>query len=415
MIKEVHIPLFDVTICLSNAIDLISPTVFNHHKQVAYIAAAIADEFGLSKEEQGEIIIAGTLHDIGAMSLQERLDTLNFELDSPYQHAETGYLLLKTYAPFAKIADIVRYHHLPWRENRKPVPLGSYILHLADRVAVLVDHHREILGQVEGIVRIIEKESGNKFMPDLVKAFTDIAGRESFWLDIVSPMLTPVLTRKAKLINIELDIKGITDLTRLISRIIDFRSRFTAIHSSGVAATAEKLAGLVGLSKLECQMIRIAGYLHDLGKLAIPREILEKPAKLSALEYRIIKSHPFYTYRLLEGINGLATINAWASLHHERQDGTGYPFHYNSKNLLLGSRIVAVADTFTAITEDRPYRQGMPPNKALQVLQKMAENSALDDNLVAVMEGNFKAVNSVRIAAQAEAAGEYHKFRLPQD
>lgn len=412
MFKELQIPLFDVTMCLSNAIDLVSPKLVNHHKQVAYISSSIAAEFGLLKEEQREILIAGALHDIGAMSLKERLGALKFELDSPHQHAELGYLFLKTYEPFSKIAFLVRYHHISWSEvSENAVPLGSHILHLADRVAVLIDPHQEILGQVNKICETIRNESGRKFMPDLVNAFISLADKESFWLDLVSPTLTMVLNARAKAISIDLDIKGLTELSKLISRIIDFRSRFTAIHSTGVAATAEELARLVGLSKLECMMIRIAGYLHDLGKLAIPLEILEKPAKLSDREFRIVKSHTFYTYRLLEGIEGLATINAWASFHHERLDGRGYPFRQDSKNLLLGSRIIAVADVFTALTEDRPYRQGISSDQALQILQEMADSSAIDGNLVSIMTQHHKEVNSVRIAAQLEATSEYQKVR----
>lgn len=416
MIKELQVPLFDVTMCLSNAIDLVSPNLVNHHKQVAYISSSIAAEFGLSKEEQRELLLAGALHDIGAMSLKERLETLKFELNSPHQHAELGYHVLKTYGPFSKIAFLVRYHHVLWsKASENAVPLGSHILHLADRVSVLVDPYQEVLGQVNEICKTISKESGRKFMPDLVNAFIKLSDKESFWLDIVSPTLTSVLNGRAKAISIDLDIKGLTELTKLISRIIDFRSRFTAIHSTGVAATAEKLASLVGLSKLECMMIRIAGYLHDLGKLAIPLEILEKAAGLSDGEFRIIKSHPFYTYRLLEGIEGMATINAWASFHHERLDGRGYPFRQDSKNLLLGSRIIAVADVFTAITEDRPYHKGRSSDQALQILQAMAERSAIDGNLVSILTQNYEEVNSVRIAAQLEATSEYQKFARDLD
>ena len=200
-------------------------------------------------------------------------------------------------------------------------------------------------------------------------------------------------------------------MSKLFSYIIDFRSRFTATHSSGVAASSEALSRLVGFSERECRMMRIAGHLHDLGKLAVPAEILEKPAKLTEDEFNIIRSHTFYTYRILEPIGDLDVINTWGSFHHERLDGSGYPFHHKAQDLSLGSRIMAVADVFTAITEDRPYRKEMPSERALQVLQQMADSSALDSNIVSLLRVHFDEINSSRIAAQAGASKEYQEFR----
>jgi len=156
--------------------------------------------------------------------------------------------------------------------------------------------------------------------------------------------------------------------------------------------------------------MKIAGYLHDLGKLAVPSEILEKPAKLTEDEFNIIKSHPFYTYRILETISDLDVINIWASFHHERLEAKGYPFHNKGEDLSLGSRIMAIADVFTAITEDRPYRKKMTSDEALQVLREMAENSTLDSNLVSTLRLHYDEVNSLRIAAQAAASKECQEF-----
>ncbi|MCM8763776.1 MAG: HD domain-containing protein [Candidatus Omnitrophica bacterium] len=210
---------------------------------------------------------------------------------------------------------------------------------------------------------------------------------------------------------IELDMTGLINLAKLFYRIIDFRSRFTATHSIGVAMTAKALSKLIGFSERECQMMEIAGYLHDLGKLEIPAEILEKPAKLTEDEFNIIKSHTYYTYSILKTISDLDLINDWPSFHHERLDGKGYPFHHKSRDLSIGSRIMAVADVFTAISEERPYRKGMSSDKALQVLQQMAQDSALDAHVVSTLAIHFNQANSIRITVQASASKEYHEFR----
>src|SRR5690606_8284531 len=114
-----------------------------------------------------------------------------------------------------------------------------------------------------------------------------------------------------------LNLDELIKLSEVFAYIIDFRSPFTANHSLGVAQVARKLAELAGFSENECKMMLIAGYLHDIGKLAISNEILEKPEKLETDEFNIIKSHVFYTYRTLESIKEFETINIWASLHHE--------------------------------------------------------------------------------------------------
>lgn len=421
MIKEPRIQIFDLIMSLSRAIDLVSPAVVNHHMQVACIALSIGRELNLPAAQLNEQVLAGSLHDIGAFSLKERIATLQFELENPHGHAEAGFLLLKDYGPFSSAAGIVRFHHVPWAGGAgcefsgQKVPKGSHILHLADRVAVLIGKQQEVLGKAGRICEMVEEQSGKMFMPDLVEAFRNLAAKESFWLDAASPSPDSVLPLRLALPAVELDMEELLNLARLFSHIIDFRSRFTATHSSGVAASAELLARFVGFSERECRMMRIVGYLHDLGKLAVPAEILEKPSELTKPEFDIIRSHTYYTYRILEPIADLYEINIWASFHHERLDGSGYPFHHKGQDLPLGSRIMAVADVFTAITEDRPYRKGMPEERTMQVLQQMADGSALDSNIVSLLRLHFDEINSCRMEAQAGSAEEYKKFLQPVD
>ncbi|MCG0276504.1 MAG: HD domain-containing protein, partial [Thermosediminibacteraceae bacterium] len=378
MIKEPKIQLLDLIMSLSEAVDLISPAAANHHFKVAYIAFSLGTELQLPVEQLTELVLAGILHDIGALSLKERLEALQFEFQNPHQHAEKGYLLLKNYTPFRKVAELILYHHVSWNFGAgaeykgKEVPKGSHIIHLADRVAILIGGQQEVLGQAKEILKRVESQSGKMFMPELVEAFKSLAFKESFWLEAASPSIGSILSNRIMLPTLELDMEKLTDIAKLFSQIIDFRSRFTATHSSGVAASAELLAKLAGFSGRECQMMRIAGYLHDLGKLAVPPEILEKPRQLTKEEFEIIRCHPFFTYRILEPLKELYEITTWASFHHERLDGNGYPFHYSGHDLPLGARIMAVADVFCAITEDRPYRKGMTKEEALNVLDEMA-------------------------------------------
>jgi HD-GYP domain-containing protein (c-di-GMP phosphodiesterase class II) len=422
MLRELDIPLFDMLGGLDTAMDLVSPLLVDHHKRVACVAASLAVALELPAAEQHTLLVAGMLHDIGTLSLRERLDCLDFEKTVPQEHAHRGFALIDGFepftgfAPFAGVAPLIRFHHMPWRDGEgasfrgEPVPPGAHILHLADRVAVLLGAGPVSAAQADLIGERIQAVSGSVFVPLLVEALLDLPDREEFLHAALSPSLDAILARWAGGMRVHLDLTGLSALARLFGEIIDFRSSFTATHSRGVAATAEALAGFSGLSETECRMMRIAGYLHDLGKLAVPVELLEKQGPLSEEEFAVVRSHSSHTYRILEGIPGMETINAWGAFHHERLDGAGYPFHRNAAGLPLGSRIVAVADTFTAVTEDRPYRLGMSADKAVTLLQKMAAEKALDARVVDTLVANFDAVNGVREAAQAAAAGEFLQF-----
>jgi HD-GYP domain-containing protein (c-di-GMP phosphodiesterase class II) len=244
----------------------------------------------------------------------------------------------------------------------------------------------------------------------MVDAFERISSREYFWFEAGSHALESVLRRRVRWQQMELNMDRLTDLAYMLCRLIDFRSEYTATHSSGVAASAVALAKLVGFSEQECRLMRVAAFLHDLGKLAVPLEILEKPGRLEDVERDVMRSHAFYTYHILEAIEGLDVITTWSSMHQERLNGSGYPFHRVERDLPLGARVLAVADVFTALTEDRPYRKGMPKEHAVSVLKRMASENELDGAIVSLLRLNFDTINNSRVDAQEAAIQDYQNF-----
>ncbi len=419
LIGNIRVKLSDLIFSFSRALDFVNPAMTNHHMRVAIIASEIAKEFGVSRQEIVDIFLASTLHDIGAFSLKDRLTTLEFEVKNPQLHAERGYVLLKDKGLniFSDIARIIRYHHTPWEGGRgsyflsnagdEKIPAGSHIIHLADRIEVLIDKQRDALSQSKRIVEVIKARSNKAFMPELVSAFESLSAKEYFWFDAASPEIDQIVSDRSLLPEVDLDIDSLLKISGLFSHIIDYRSPFTAVHSAGVSAVATLLAQMIGFSDIECKLMSVAGYLHDIGKLAVPAEILEKPAKLSVEEFNVMKSHVYHSYRILKTVAGFDIINLWASFHHERIDGNGYPFHLSGGELSIGSRVMAVADVLTALTEDRPYRKGISGEDALKIIEDMAKNNNLDQSIVGIAGIYFRHLNDIRINAQSKAAAEY--------
>jgi HD-GYP domain-containing protein (c-di-GMP phosphodiesterase class II) len=124
-----------------------------------------------------------------------------------------------------------------------------------------------------------------------------------------------------------------------------------------------------------------------------------------------MRTHVYYTYHILNPIEALGQITSWGALHQERLDGSGYPFGLGADKIPFGARVMAVADVFTGITEDRPYRAGMSEGEARRVLEEMAAKNALDARLVGMLLENFGEINRARAEAQAQAVGEYDDFR----
>ena len=413
MYGRIKVSLINIALCLTELTDLVNAALSDHHKRVAYIAYRIGEKLGYPVSDLRDITLAGLLHDIGAFSLEERRAIMVGEGPQSFSHAFKSAKLLEGFDQLHHASKIIKYHHLNW-ENGKGQYFGNekvdekcHILHLADRIAISIGSQVHVLNQAKNIESKISGLSGTYFKKEHIDAFSELAKQEQFWLDIVYEPLLDILPEMLSSPEMILDLDQQISIAKLFANVIDFRSPITANHSRGVAASAEHLARLMNFSPMECQMMLIAGYLHDLGKIAVPSEILEKPAKLDVKEFSVMRSHTYYTYRVLNKIKALQPITEWAAFHHERLDGTGYPFRLKDVELSLGARIMAVADVFTAVSEDRPYRHGMEKEKVVKVLKSMSKNNALCPNVTAVMLEHFDEINDTRIHAQVKSQKDY--------
>jgi HD-GYP domain-containing protein (c-di-GMP phosphodiesterase class II) len=287
-------------------------------------------------------------------------------------------------------------------------------VHLADRLSVSIDENKEILAQIPSIMKSIENNQ-SIFHPDTLVALNKLEKLEYFWIETCSLPIYNVLPGRMHFTRKIIDLETLRSFAKVVANIIDYRSRFTSTHSSGVAAVALELTTISGFSERECKMMEIAGFLHDLGKLAVSNDILEKNGALTYEEVNEMRKHTYFTYVALNKIKGLEHISTWAAYHHEKLNGNGYPFHVKGEDFPKLARIMAVADIVTAITEDRPYRLGMKSEEAVKILTNMVENGAIDKGTVKIVKENFSRVNDVRIKAQQDALQEYISFRNEAD
>jgi putative nucleotidyltransferase with HDIG domain len=152
-------------------------------------------------------------------------------------------------------------------------------------------------------------------------------------------------------------------------RVVDAKDTYAGAHSQSVSRLAEGIARSLDLEEDVVEQVRLAGLLHDLGKIAIPDAILQKPSRLDPDELRTMREHADLGYRLLEGL-GVSPVDRWIRHHHEWWDGSGYPLGLTGDEIPLGSRVILVADAFDAMTSDRVYRAAGSAEAAIAELRR---------------------------------------------
>ena len=168
-----------------------------------------------------------------------------------------------------------------------------------------------------------------------------------------------------------------------LARAVDARDAYTGSHSERVADLAARIATRLGIDREQVELTRLAGSLHDLGKLAIPEEILRKPGPLSEAERLVLERHPQIGFRMLESL-GVDPVADWVLHHHERWDGSGYPDGVGGEEIPLGARIIFVADAYDAMTSDRVYRGRLTDDEAIAELDRCA-GTQFDPDIVAAL------------------------------
>jgi HD-GYP domain-containing protein (c-di-GMP phosphodiesterase class II) len=386
---EPVVDLTQVAFALSDALDLVGAGLVQHGKRVAVMSAHVAEALDLPDGERDDLFLSALLHDCGVSRTSvHRALIRNFDWEGAPEHCRVGADLLRGFPPLRRHAEVVLLHHTPHSDPLlRSVPpraaRDANLVLIADRTDALLASSagEDPLVAKERIRRSIAGRRGTTFAPPIVDAFLEASDPESFWLELEPHHLERELAERG---GRPRPISGgdLRELAAMFARVVDAKSPFTAEHSAGVARLSELLGAEAGLSPQVCRRLELAGLLHDLGKLRVPDEILDKPARLDAREFALMERHSFETWQILRRIDALRDVASWAAWHHEQLSGAGYPFHRRDGEIPLPARIVAVADVFQALAQDRPYRAALAVPEIVRILREMAADGALDPGVV---------------------------------
>jgi len=424
---ESRIRLSEVIASLSCALDITEGQPEGHAARTALIGMRLAEEIGLDHAEREPLFYALLLKDLGCSSNaakmsylfgadDQRLKRDVKTIDWPKMKESARYLVshaLPDARPWERAmrvislalqgskgprqlvetrcergASIARSLGFPegtaiairqldehWNGKGHPdglrheeISIGARIANLAQTVEVFWRERG-----IQAAVQIARDRRKRWFDPALVDAFVTLHEEASFWEQLTTSDPTAAVAKLAPEDDIHYIDEGELDrIAEAFAQVVDAKSPWTFKHSAGVARIASGIAATIGFDAEDVRRVRRMGLLHDLGKLGVSNLILDKPGKLTAEEFDALRAHPADSERILERIACFANYAPLAGAHHERIDGRGYFRGVPSRDLPLAARILTVADIFEALTAARPYRDGMPREKALAILQKDA-------------------------------------------
>ena len=411
--------LTDMLYALSFALDKVETELLGidtgHGKRVACLALLMGKEAGLAEEELRDFVGCCILHDNALTEfIHEELSNSMVNQDLSLQfsdiveskgtevnchHCIIGEENIRLLPFRTDVKDIILYHH----ENAdgsgalgrtvSETPLKSQILHLADMVDMTSRLTNMTTIEFDEIRRWVQEQSGHLFSEKAAKLFLQAIKFDRLRY-LQEKGVLAYLHEELQTTVCDYSDEEIRNIAGLFAKIVDYKSAFTRAHSRGVAEKAEVMAHYYGFNDEKTIRYYFAGAMHDIGKLVVSNDILEKPGKLTNNEFLEMKNHAAATYYILSQMKEIPDIRGWASNHHEKLNGTGYPQGLTEDNLSFEEQLMTCIDIYQALTEKRPYKDGMSHEKSISIMQDMAHKGEL----------NHKIVSDMSIAMLAEGA-----------
>ena len=397
----------DVNEIIRKTLSIINPKIMNHGDVTGYILFKMLEcEQRYTEQELVDYTMLGILHDIGLYKEANVKNVVDFETKNLWPHSIYGFLFLKYLSPMGDKAEIVLYHHLDYNKHSLIQSRYKHIiecLNLADKMDTFLHLTEENLER------------------DYFKLYRDIkfsgAALDLFWraeerFGITSNLADGSYRKEmeellAKRAFSEQYKKGFLEM---LVYTIDFRSEHTVVHTLATVNFAQQLGRLKRLSGKDLRDLYYGALLHDLGKIAIPLNILESPGRLSDQDMKIMKAHVRITEMILEGIvdNDVLQI---AVRHHEKLDGSGYHKGLTGDQLTVPQQIVAVADILSALYGKRSYKDAFPKEKIQSIIQGDADNGKISKSTVDCLMSHYDQVIAEFEKEKENTIGLYLKIK----
>lgn len=420
---EYRLALRELIVALGSALDYVGIDDVYHGRRVAVMAYSCAQHAGWPDAELQKLLIAGLLHDCGVSSTDVHRHLVSeWSWPGVEAHALRGETLLANCALLAEYARVVRYHHTDWRvlqtlDEPEWVKRHANLLFLVDRADALRaqwlrDSPPDTVPPVTWWGACLARHAGQEFDPALCALFSQVSGNDAFWLQQEGDAMESFFDDWCRALPAQpIPFAALNELGLMFARIVDSKSPFTSTHSHGVQAVASALAQQLGLPAAEQEAVTLAALLHDLGKLRISDALLHKQAAFTEAERQTMRRHAYDTWLILKRIHGFEEIARLAAMHHETLDGHGYPEGLGASALPLAARLIAVADVFQALVQNRPYRASLSLQEVQGLMLQMVIQQKLDPDLVGLL---FEAGEHYQaLARQAELVVTPAADRLP--
>lgn len=386
---------------VNDALRRIDERLVNHGERVGYIACRLCELGGLNLDKKILFHLCA-FHDIGVYKTDEVDRLFQFESKDVQKHSIYGYLFLKYMTPLNDYAEAILYHHSSWQDMQNSnIVYANYaaMIHLADCIDLYFIHGK----QKEEVIKLLNNNNKNEFNIE----YLSIA-ENSIADDLILPQLLDgsYHTENLKMCEtFEKSVEEALDYLKMIIYSIDFISSHTVTHTVNTVSIALNIARQFQFDEKEMDEIYLGALIHDIGKIAIPLEILESSGRLSDDEMVIMRTHVYETKRIIQGIVG-DNVCQIALRHHEKLDGSGYPKGFCYKDLTIQQRIVAVADIISALSNHRSYKEPFPKDKVITIIKEMSKKQ-LDPEVCNYVIENYDKIMEETDGSRVEVIDKY--------
>lgn len=377
----------DIFLLMRDIIKMINPTLMEHGSRVAYIVYKMLQEEGKYEEfELADIVMVATMHDIGAYKTEKTRinDMLQYETRDNMAHSIYGYLFFKYLSPLPDLAKVIMYHHRDYEKLKDSQyeykDVAAYV-----NIAEKIDIYSSTMGD-QFNPHMFKKQAGTKLSAEGLERFYQCDSRYGILDKLKSGEYKQELDE-----IVEYMIFSNEDKKRFLEMMmycLGFVRESMVLDTVTAICICEEICQMMFLPEQEREMLYYAVLVHDIGMLAIPKEIVRAPRKLKKEEIRVVHTHVEIAKKQLDARMKSEVVDI-ALAHHERGDGSGYPCRLKEGQISLHQGIMQVVDVVSALVSKRSYREAMPKQQVIALLNEEGSKKRLKQQIVTMFVNSY--------------------------